>query len=144
MEINNVDQLMRNLGNYLDKYYYFAIAGGVIITAIIIYFSLKLRLKVINKSKGKTDAPSDTGSMIMSFLIGSNPDILNKMVDEKAKHKDKIIEEIKKFNKIKEFKKVNESTVEIQVDIDGEDHWYRAQTTADGHKPKILSLSKIK
>ncbi len=144
MEINNVDQLMRNLGNYLDKYYYFAIAGGVIVTAIIIYFSLKLRLKVINKSKGKTDAPSDTGSMIMSFLIGSNPEILNKMVDEKAKHKEKIIEEIKKFNKIKEFKKVNESTVEISVDIDGEDHWYRAQTTADEHKPRILSLTKIK
>lgn len=135
---------MQNIGNYLDKYYYFAIAGGVIVTAIIVYFSLKLRLKIINKSKGKTNASSDTGSMIMSFLIGSNPDILNKMVDEKAKHKEKIIEEIKKFSKIKDFKKVNENTVEIQVDIDGEDHWYRAQTTADGHKPRIISLSKIK
>lgn len=144
MEINNVDQLMQNIGNYLDKYYYFAIAGGVIVTAIIVYFSLKLRLKIINKSKGKTNASADTGSMIMSFLIGSNPDILNKMVDEKAKHKEKIIEEIKKFSKIKDFKKVNENTVEIQVDIDGEDHWYRAQTTADGHKPRIISLSKIK
>lgn len=144
MEINNIDQLMQNLGDFLNKYYYFAVAAGVIITIIIVFFVLKLRLKLINKSKGKPEAKSDTGSMIMSLLIGSNPDILNKMVDDDAKDKEKIIEEIKKFNKINEFKKVNTSTVELSVDIDGEEHWYRAKTTEDGHKPKILSLIKIK
>lgn len=144
MEINNIDQLMQNLGDFLNKYYYFAVAAGVIITIIIVFFALKLRLKLINKSKGKPEAKSDTGSMMMSFLIGSNPDILNKMVDDDAKDKEKIIEEIKKFSKINEFKKVNASTVEISVDIDGEEHWYRAKTTEDDHKPRILSLSKIK
>lgn len=144
MEINNIDQLMQTLGDFLNKYYYFAVAAGLIITIIIVFFVLKLRLKLINKGKGKPEAKSDTGSMIMSLLIGSNPDILNKMVDDDAKDKEKIIEEIKKFHKINEFKKVNASTVEISVDIDGEEHWYRAKTTEDDHKPKILSLSKIK
>lgn len=144
MEIKNIDDLMTQLGNFLNSYYYFAVAAGVIITIVIVFFVLKLRLKLINKGKGTPSAPSDTGSMMMSLLIGSNPDILNKMVDDDAKDKEKIIEEIKKFNKINEFKKVNASTVELSVDIDGEEHWYRAKTTEDGHKPRILSLSKIK
>lgn len=144
MEFKNLDDLMTQLVNFLNTYYYYAVAAGVIITIIIIVIVLKIRLKIINKGKGKSDSPSDTGSMIMSLLIGSNPEILTQMVDEKAKHKEKIIEEIKKFSKIKEFKKVNESTAEIQVEIDGEEHWYRAKTTEDEHKPKIISLNKIK
>ncbi|MCX6735408.1 MAG: hypothetical protein NTZ25_05895 [Candidatus Peregrinibacteria bacterium] len=144
MEIKNIDDLMTQLGNFLNTYYYYAVAAGVIITIIIVVIALKIRLKIINKGKGKSDSSSDAGSMIMSLLIGSNPEILNQMVDEKAKHKEKIIEEIKRFSKIKDFKKINDSTAEITVEIDGEEHWYRAKTTADGHKPKILSLSKIK
>lgn len=144
MEIKNIDDLMTQLGNFLNAYYYYAVAAGVIITIIIVVIALKIRLKIINKGKGKSDSPSDAGSMIMSLLIGSNPEILNQMVDEKAKKKEKIIEEIKKFSKIKDFKKINDSTAEITVEIDGEEHWYRAKTTSDGEKPKILSLSKIK
>jgi hypothetical protein len=144
MDFKNIDDLMTQLGNFLNSYYYFAVAAGVIITIIVVIIALKIRLKIINKGKGKTESSSDMSSMMMSFLIGSNPDILNKMVADNAKDKEKIIEEIKKFSKIKEFKKVNDSTAEITVDIDGEEHWYRAKTTEDGHKPRILSLSKIK
>lgn len=144
MEVDNIGNLLTQLADILNKYYYYAIAAGVFFTIIIVFFALKIRLKSTNKARGKPDAPSDMSSMMMSLLIGSNPEILNKMIADEAKDKEKIIEEIKKFSKIKTFKKVNDSTAEIHVDIDGEEHWYRAKTTADGHKPQILSLSKIK
>lgn len=141
MEINNIDQLMQAFGNFLNKYYYLAITGGVIITIIIVIIILKIRLKIINK--GKPAGSSNTQSMMLQLLIGSNPEILHKMVSDEAKDKEKILEEIKKFNKINEFKKVNDHAMEISVDIDGKEHWYRAKTTNNGDKPRILSLNKM-
>lgn len=144
MDFKIIDDLMAQLGIFLNTYYYYAIAGGVILTIIIVIIVLKFRLKKAKGKDGKTESSSDLSSVALQLLIGSNPEILNQMVDEKAKKKEKIIEEIKKFSKIKDFKKINDSTAEITVEIDGEEHWYRAKTTEDGHKPRILSLNKIK
>lgn len=140
-----IGNLLAQFSNWVDQPYYYAVAAGIIFTIFIIFFALKIRLKIINKGKPTgNSSTSDTQSMMLQFFIGSNPEILNKMVADNAKNKEKIIEEIKKFSKIKNFKKINADTMEITVEIDGEDHWYRAKTTAGSHKPQILSLSKIK
>lgn len=145
MSLGTLDQLMQTLGDFLNKYYYFGLIGGIILTIIIVAIVLKIRLKIINKNKpARNSSTSDAQSMMLQLFIGSNPEILNKMVANNAKNKEKIIEEIKKFDKIKNFKKVNADTMEITVEIDGEDHHYRAKTTADSNKPQILSLNKIK
>lgn len=129
---------MQFLGDFISKYYFYAVGGGVVIVIILAIIAIKIRLK--NSKPGN----NNFSSAILELIIGNNPEILIQMVDEKNKRKAKILEEIKKFSKINEFKKVNNSTVEISVDMDGENHWYRAKITSDNDKPKITSLTKIK
>lgn len=138
MGINNINNLLTQLGLFLEKYYFTAIIVATILGIIIVALIIRHRFAKKNPITGEKSLS------LLQFILESNPGILGKMIAENAKNKKKISKEIGKFNKIKQIKKASPTTIELLVETsDSSDHWYRAETTADSHKPRILSLSKF-
>lgn len=85
-----------------------------------------------------------TAFSLYQLLINANPEILSRMVSDNTPEKEHIINEIKKFHQIKNFKAIDAKTMEITVKFEsGPEHTYRATREDERKNSKIISLKRL-
>ena len=151
MKLSALDQLVQF---FITYYIHFIIIIPLLI--IIAITIIKRRKSPDTMTSTTSTTPPTTASVsinlsqlkkpfsLYQLLINANPEILNKMVSDHAPDREHIINEIKSFHKIKNFKAIDAKTMELTIEnASGTEHTYRATREDERKNSKIISLKRL-
>lgn len=141
----------------LNTYYIHFVIIGAILAITIVFLILRKKSSDLKADQSITMPNRPEVSSIFSItsnlktafslyqmLINANPEILSRMVSDNTPEKEHIINEIRKFHQIKNFKAIDAKTMEITVKFEsGPEHTYRATREDERKNSKIISLKRL-
>ncbi len=150
MKLTPLEQLLQ----FVSVYYVHFIIIFALLTIIAITVIIRRKSPDTVTSAAATTSTTNSASISLSqfkspfslyqLLINANPEILNKMVSDNSLEKEHIINEIKSFHKIKNFKAIDAKTMELSIKTaNGIEHTYRATRENERKNSKIISLKRL-